>query len=137
MFVLFGTLSCRVGASQFFLNSIIIVLLLFSAACAQSNGFNVHRNGTTTNGVTNGISRRPVFPPASSMTSASTSDVTVASDEASGISTQPRERKKYVNMFMWMWVAEGEVLGLGGLCARRREGLFELGMGVKFWIQWI
>ena len=90
---------------------VLLILLLFSATCSQSNGFSVHRNGTTTNGVTNGISRHPVFPPASSMTSASMSDVTAASDDTSSVFTQPRERKKYVKMFLWKWDGDGEVLG--------------------------
>ncbi|KAK7108463.1 WD and tetratricopeptide repeats protein 1-like [Littorina saxatilis] len=63
------------------------------AACAQTNGYNVHRNGTTTNGITNGISRHSVFPPSSSTASSSSSDGGTG-DGTAVQSIQPRERKR-------------------------------------------
>lgn len=64
-------------------------------ACSQSNGFSVHRNGTSTNGVTNGISCHPVFPSTSAVASTSSSTSSVADGASASSSTvQHRERKR-------------------------------------------
>nr|KAG5706868.1 hypothetical protein BaRGS_004203 [Batillaria attramentaria] len=60
------------------------------ATCSQSNGFSIHRNGTTTNGVTNGVSRHSVFPAAASPLT-STPDMGLLDDACS--SSHP-ERKR-------------------------------------------
>lgn len=60
------------------------------AACSQSNGFNIHRNGTTTNGVTNGVSRHTVFQPAA-VALTSNPDMGLL-DESSGSSHPERKR---------------------------------------------
>lgn len=66
-------------------------MVLFSAACSQSNGFSIHRNGTTTNGVTNGVSRHTVLPPATSPP-ASSPDMGMLDEGSSG--SHP-DRKRY------------------------------------------
>lgn len=69
--------------------------------CPQANGFSVHRNGTTTNGVTatNGIACHSVFPSSSSAaaataTATSLSDAVMSDDVCSISTAQPRERKR-------------------------------------------
>ncbi|XP_025099110.1 WD and tetratricopeptide repeats protein 1-like [Pomacea canaliculata] len=62
-----------------------------ATACVSSNGYSLHRNGTTANGVTNGISRHSVLPaPTTTLTLYPDSSL---SDEG-GSSEQQQEKKR-------------------------------------------